>query len=118
MGAQARSAYLDRTCVAYEFDEGNDTHSARVTNQASTHPGDWDEDGDVDRAHFAEFLGFAVAPRVGGGSLILAVVYPRLLDLDPGRDVDLRQPFPSPECVCALRKYVSNVGALCHLGWL
>ena len=47
-------AIADEAGTIDEFDEDNNTPSAIVTNRAPMHPGDWDEDGDVDLYDFAQ----------------------------------------------------------------
>jgi len=66
------------------------TRSALVTNQPSTRPGDWDQDGDVDLDDFAEFPGCMSGPWQGEGFVMPSQDCLDVFDLDADADVDVR----------------------------
>ena len=83
-------AIVDEAEAIDEFDEDNNVRSALVTNQPSTHPGDWDEDGDVDLDDFAEFPGCMSGPWAAEGFVMPSQDCLDVFDLDADADVDLK----------------------------
>ena len=83
-------AIVDEAEAIDEFDEDNNVRSALVTNQPSNHPGDWDEDGDVDIDDFAEFPACMSGPWATEGFVMPSQDCLDVFDLDADADVDLR----------------------------
>ena len=82
-------AIVDEAESIDEFDEDNNVRSALVTNQPSNHPGDWDEDGDVDIDDFTEFPGCMSGPWAAEGFVMPSQDCLDAFDLDADADVDL-----------------------------
>ena len=83
-------AIADPTDALSEFDEDNNIRSTLVTNMPAPHPGDWDEDGDVDLDDFAEFPGCMSGPWDLVDWAMPSAECRGVFDFDGDADVDLR----------------------------
>ncbi len=83
-------AIADEADAIDEFDEDNNVRSALVTNQPPAHPGDWDNDNDVDIDDFAEFPACMSGPWGSPGFVIPSQDCLDVFDFDADADVDLK----------------------------
>jgi len=83
-------AIADEGDAIDEFDEDNNVRSALVTNQPPMHPGDWDNDNDIDIDDFAEFPACMSGPWGAPGFVMPSQDCLDVFDLNADADVDLK----------------------------
>ncbi len=83
-------AIVDEAGTISEFDEDNNVRSALVTNQPPMHPGDWDNDNDVDLDDYAEFPACMSGPWGSPDFVIPSQDCLDVFDFDADADVDLK----------------------------